>query len=236
MVWKESVLRSLSASPLMKHFFTPGGWHEYVKGVCWLMGSWLVYNVFARLALVPCWNYTFLWPKKRSPFLTSQWWIEVNLIVEWKLFAFSLIIFSSLFCLNLCFIGKTHRQYIFSRTAVQLPWMPRDFLCALSASVKSLYWTTRKAFFLEFFLPASPLVTSAFGQRSVGLQPTPRLPAAPKKNPLVTRVRFNTTLSQYLVSYSGHEDVSKSNVHRCSHGCSMGLWVVAAAKFERGFF
>ena len=57
---------------------------------------------------------------------------------------------------------------------------------------------------------------------------TPKHPAAPEKNPLVTRVRFNTTLSQYrLVFYSGHSDVSKSNGHLCSHGCSKvprGVW------------
>ena len=57
---------------------------------------------------------------------------------------------------------------------------------------------------------------------------TPKHPAAPEKNPLVTRVRFNTTLCQYrLVFYSGHSDVSKSNGHLCSHGCSKvpgGVW------------
>ena len=57
-------------------------------------------------------------------------------------------------------------------------------------------------FFLRFFRAASPLVTSAFGRRSVSLQPTPKRPKhsnAREKNPLVPRVRFNTTLSQYLV-------------------------------------
>ena len=62
----------------------------------------------------------------------------------------------------------------------------------------------------SFFLAALPPVTSAFSQRSVGLQPTPKHPAACEKNPLVsTSVWFNTTLSQYLVFY---QDVSKSNV------------------------
>ena len=64
----------------------------------------------------------------------------------------------------------------------------------------------------SFFLAASPLVTSAFGQRSVGLQPTPKHPAARKKNPLVTRARFNTTVFQYLVFYSGHEDCNHTFV------------------------
>ena len=81
----------------------------------------------------------------------------------------------------------------------------------------------KRFFFLRFFRAASPLVTSAFGQRSVGLQQTPKHSTAREKNPLVPRVRFNTTLSQYLVFYSGHEDVSKRNGHLCSHGCSMGL-------------
>ena len=147
--------------------------------------------------------------------LTSQRWIEVNLIVEWKLFAFSSIILSSLFCLNLCSIGKTHRQYIFSKTAVQLPWTPRDFLCAVSDG-KVFIVNHAKSLFFSCFSPGFALVTSAFGQRYVGLHPKPKQPAAPKKNPLVTWVWFNTTLSQYLVFYSGHEDVSTSSVHRCS--------------------
>ena len=77
----------MSASPLMKHMFTPGGCHEYVKGFCTLAHGPLMVYVFACLGLVPA---------------------------------------------------------------------------------------------------------------------TPKHPAAPEKNPLVTRVRNNTTLSQYLVFYSGH--------------------------------
>ena len=101
--------------------------------------------------------------------------------------------FSSLFCLDLCSIGF---------------WFGKVFMV-----------THAKSFFARGF----SLMTSAFGQRSVGLQPTPKYPTAREKNPLVTRVRFNTTLSQYLVFYSGHEDVSKSNGHLRSHGCSMSL-------------
>ena len=141
----------------------------------------------------------------------------LNLIVELKLLAFCIISFSSLLCLDLCSIGNTHHQYtIFSKTAVQ-------YSCVVSGSVKSLWWwPTRKAFFLS----ASPLVTSAFGQRFVGVQPRPKHPAACDKNPLVTRVWFNTILSTlYFVFYSGHGDVSKSNGHLCSHGCSMGLYL-----------
>ena len=205
----------------MKHFFTPGGWREYVRGFCWFMGSWLVYDVFALLGLVPCWILplcTLLCSRKWSGFISDI--SAVNLIVEWKLFAFSTNIFRSLFCLDLCSIGNTHRQYTtFCKTASQYhwPWVPRDFLRAVSGSVKSLWWPTRKA----FFLAALPLATSAFGQRSVGLQP--KHPAARDKNPLVTRVRFTSTLSLYWVFYSGHEDVSKRSGHLCSHGCSIGL-------------
>ena len=88
--------------------------------------------------------------------------------------------------------------------------------------------THMKAFFLPFSLVASTLVTSAFGQRSVGLQPTLKPPTTCKKNPLVTR--FNTTLSQYLVFYLSHEEVSKSNGLLCSHGCSTGLQVQYRSK------
>ena len=70
-------------------------------------------------------------------------------------------------------------------------------------------------FFLKSFLAVLPQVTSAFGQRSACLQPKLKHPAAREKNPLVSRVRFNTTLSQCLVFYCGHEDVSKSNGHLC---------------------
>ena len=92
----------------------------------------------------------------------------------------------------------------------------------------SLSWETHISSDMcsSFFLSASPLVTSAFGQRFVGVQPRPKHPAARDKNPLVTRVWFNTILSTlYFVFYSGHGDVSKSNSHLCSHGCSMGLYL-----------
>ena len=84
---------------------------------------------------------------------------------------------SSPFCLDLCSIGKTHRQYIFLKQRFNYPRVPRDFLYAVSGSVKSLWGPKRKAFFLA------------------------KHPAAREKNPLVTRVRTNTTLSQYLVFY-----------------------------------
>ena len=130
--------------------------------------------------------------------------------------------FSSLFCLGS--IGKTHRQYIFSKTAVQLAWVPRDFLCAVSGLVKPFKVTRVESFFSRGF------ASSDFCLRPKICWPaaTPKHPAAPEKNPLVTRVRFNTTLSQYrLVFYSGHSDVSKSNGHLFSHGCSKvprGVW------------
>ena len=140
--------------------------------------------------------------------------LALNWIVGLKLLAFPTISFSCLLCVDLCSIGNTRRQYtIFSKTAVQYP-------CVVSGSVKSSWWwPTWKAFFLS----ASPVVTSAFDQRSVGLQPRPKHLVARDKNPLVTRVQFNTTLSLYLFFYSGDGYVSKSNGHLCSHGCSMGL-------------
>ena len=59
------------------------GWHEYMKGFCWLIGSWLVYDVFGCLLnLTPL--YTFVFKKVISISDISA----VNLIVEWKLFAF----------------------------------------------------------------------------------------------------------------------------------------------------
>ena len=36
-------------------------------------------------------------------------------------------------------IGKTHRQYIFSKTAVQLPWVSETFHARFPVSVKSLW-------------------------------------------------------------------------------------------------
>ena len=69
----------------------------------------------------------------------------------------------------------------------------------------------KKSFFSRVY--ASPLVTS--GQRSVGLQPTPKHPAAGEKNPLVTRVRFSTTLTMTMLA--------KAAVIFFSRGCSMCL-------------
>ena len=128
--------------------------------------------------------------------------------------------FSSLFCLGS--IGKTHRQYIFSKTAVQLAWVPGDFLCAVSGLVKPFKVTRVKSFFSRVFA-SSDFWSFCLLPKICWPAATPKHPAAPEKNPLVTRVRFITTLSQYLVFYSGHSDVSKSNGHLCSHGCSMGL-------------
>ena len=106
--------------------------------------------------------------------------------------------FSSLFCLGS--IGKTHRQYIFSKIVVQLAWVVRDFLCAVSGLAKPFKVTRVKSF-----------ISRGFTSNDFCLRPkicwpaaTPKDPAAPEKNPLVTRVRFNTTLSRYLVFYSGH--------------------------------
>ena len=65
----------------------------------------------------------------------------------------------------------------------------------------------KKSFFSRVY--ASPLVTS--GQRSVGLQPTPKHP----KNPLVTRVRYSTTLTMTMLA--------KATVIFFSRGCSMCL-------------
>ena len=119
---------------------------------------------------------------------------------------------SSLFS-DLSSIGKnTPSIYLFQNSG-QLPFVPtcRDFLCPVSGMV-----TQAESFFLAFFVAASPLVTSAFGQRSKASRS-----AACEKNPLVTRVWFNTT--RCLVLYSGHENVSKSNGHLRSHGCSMRM-------------
>ena len=76
---------------------------------------------------------------------------------------------------------------------VQLAWVARDFLCAVSGLVKPFKMT-------------GGFTSSDFCLRPKICWPaaTPKHPAAPEKNPLVTRVRFNTTLSQYLVFYSGH--------------------------------
>ena len=42
------VLRSLKASPLIKHFLTPGGWQE-VKCLCWKVSVALKYVCTSRM-------------------------------------------------------------------------------------------------------------------------------------------------------------------------------------------
>ena len=105
--------------------------------------------------------------------------------------------------------------------------MPEDFLCAVSGLVKPFKVTRVKSFFSRVFA-SSDFWSFCLLPKICWPAVTPKHPAAPEKNPLVTRVRFNTTLSQYRqVFYSGHSDVSKSNGHLCSHGCSKvprGVW------------
>ena len=81
-------LRRMSASPLMKHFFTPGGCHEHVKGFFKLAHRPLVglcvctSRIGSLLNLIP--SYTFVSKKVIS--VSSI--LAVNLIV----FAFSTIL------------------------------------------------------------------------------------------------------------------------------------------------
>ena len=81
-------LRRMSASPLMKHFFTPGGCHEYVKGFCTLAHGPLVglcvctSRIGSLLNLIPL--YTFVSKKV----ISVSYILAVNLIV----FAFSTIL------------------------------------------------------------------------------------------------------------------------------------------------
>ena len=81
-------LRRMSASPLMKHFFTPGGCHEYVKGFCTLahgplVGLCVCTSRFGSLLnLIPL--YTFVSKKV----ISVSYILAVNLIV----FAFSTIL------------------------------------------------------------------------------------------------------------------------------------------------
>ena len=82
---EEFVLRSLKASPLMKPFVTPGGWHEE-KFVYWNVSAGLKCVRTSRIEslsnLTPL--YTFL-----SKNLVSVSDISAeNLIVGWKLLAF----------------------------------------------------------------------------------------------------------------------------------------------------
>ena len=159
----------------MNDFLTPGGWHECVKGFCFLLGSWLVYYVFARLGIDSLLDLQHFCVRE-SDLCFWHFSREFDSRVKVVCLFHNL---SSLFCLDLCSIGKTNRQYL-SKTAV-----PRDFLYAVSGSVKSLWGPKRKAFFLA------------------------KHPAAREKNPLATRVRTNTTLSQHLVSIGAFGTVSK---------------------------
>ena len=73
-------LRRMSASPLMKHFLTPGGCHEYVKGFCTLAHGPLVVlcdctsRIGSFLNLIPL--YTFLSKKV----ISVSYILAVNLI------------------------------------------------------------------------------------------------------------------------------------------------------------
>ena len=53
-----------------------------------------------------------------------------------------------------------------------VPWVPETFSSADSGFCQVFIVT----------LSASPLVASAYGRRCVGLQPTPKIPAAGEKN------------------------------------------------------
>ena len=81
-------LRRLSASPLIKHFFTPGGCQEYEKGLCTLAYGLLVGlcvctpRIGSLLNLIPL--YTFV---SKNVISVSDI-LAVNLIV----FAFSIIL------------------------------------------------------------------------------------------------------------------------------------------------
>ena len=81
-------LRPMSASPSMKHFFMPGGCHNYVKGFCTLAHGPLVglcvytSRIGSVLKLIPL--YTFVSKKV----ISVSYILAVNLIV----FAFSTIL------------------------------------------------------------------------------------------------------------------------------------------------
>ena len=59
----------------------------------------MVYNVFARLRIGCLLNLTPLYTFASKKEISISDILAVNMIAEWKLFAFSTIIFSSLFCL-----------------------------------------------------------------------------------------------------------------------------------------
>ena len=123
-------LRRLSASPLMKHFFTPGGCHEYVKGFCMLAHGpqgWFM-----------CLHVQDLFLVESNPF--------VHFCVQES---------------DLCFLHLS-REF--------------DSIC-LFHNFSSLFCLGS----IAFFVAASPLVTSAFGHRSVGLQRHRSIPPHPRK-------------------------------------------------------
>ena len=103
-------LRRMSASPLMKHFFTPGTQAFHVLVATTLAHGPLV-GICVRTSrigslltdLIPF--YTFVSKKVFS----VSYILAVNLIVLICLFHN----FSSLFCVGS--IGKTHHQYVFSK-------------------------------------------------------------------------------------------------------------------------
>ena len=83
---------------------------------------------------------------------------------------------------DVCPRPKFHRQvsqYIFFKTAVQLAWVPRDFLCAVSGLAKPFKVTRVESFFSRGF------ASGDFCLRPKICWPaaTPKHPAAPEKNP-----------------------------------------------------
>ena len=109
--------------------------------------------------------------------------------------------FSSFFCLGS--IGKTHRQCIFSKTAVQLAWVPRDFLCAVSGLVKPFKLTRVKSF------SSRGCASSDFRPKICWPAALPKHPAAPEKNPplLFWPLRFQQKQRPSLFPWLFHGSV-----------------------------
>ena len=63
-------------------FFTPGGSHEYVNRFLRFMGSWLVYNVFARLRIGCLLNLTPLYTFASKKEISISDILAVNMIAE----------------------------------------------------------------------------------------------------------------------------------------------------------
>ena len=163
----------------MKHFFTPGGWHEYVKGFCWLIGSWLVYKVVARLGLVSCWISslcTLLCPRKWSLFLTSQPRI-------WKHLPFPQ--FWLLSILSWFHRENTSSIYLFQNSDSVTLGAQRLFMCGFRFG-KVFIVTHAKSFFSCGFASSDFYLRPKICWPT----PTPKYPAARGKNPSVTGVRF----------------------------------------------